>query len=130
MIRVKNSLLQGGKEPLRIAYRKKLSVSKATCLESVFKTVQIILWDTSVTKSSRKVFINVNLVRVLPLRTNLASFFNNKIKKKKKNSGRSMCKMFYIFSFYPVFYSQWTLNIFQLMMLHTELLHFELQAMR
>ena len=73
---IDNSLPQGGKEPLRIAYiKKKLSVSKATCPESI----QIILWETLVTKSSRKVFKNVNLVRVLPLITNLASFFNNKI---------------------------------------------------
>ena len=34
--------------------KKKLSVSKATCPQSVFKTVQIILWETPVTKSSKK----------------------------------------------------------------------------
>ena len=78
-ININNSLLQGGKEPLRIAYIKKFSVSKAICLESVLKAVQIILRETPVTKSSRKVFKNVNLVRVLPLITNLASFSNNKI---------------------------------------------------
>ena len=73
-----------------------MSVSKATCPESVFKTIQIILWETPVTKSSRKVFKNVNLVRVLPLITNLASFFNNKF---FLNSGRFVCKIFYVFSF-------------------------------
>ena len=57
---------------------KKISVSRATCPESVFKTAQIILWETPVIKSSREVFINVNPVRVLPLRTNLASFLINK----------------------------------------------------
>ena len=39
-----------------LLYKKKLSASKATCPESIFKTVQIILWETPVTKSSRKVF--------------------------------------------------------------------------
>ena len=56
-----------------------MSVSKATCPESVFETVQIILWETPVTKSSRRVFKNLNLVRVLLLISNWASFFNNKI---------------------------------------------------
>ena len=74
---------------------KKLSVSKATCPESVFKTVQIILWETPVTKYSQKVFINVNRVRVLPLRTNLASFFNNKIKRKKFRSVRVQNVLYY-----------------------------------
>ena len=76
-------------------YKKKLSVSKATCPESVFKAVQIILWETPVTNFSRKVFKNVNLVRVMPLITNLASFFNNKIF--LKNSGRFVCKNFFMF---------------------------------
>ena len=77
---------------------KKFSVSKATCPESVFKTVQIILWETPVIKSSREGFINVKLVRVLPLRTNLASFFNNKHFLKKIPVG-SCAKFFILFHF-------------------------------
>ena len=87
---------------IRIAYRKKFSVSKATCPESVFKTVQIILWETPVIKSSREVFINVKLVRVLPLRTNLASFFNNKHFLKKIPVG-SCAKSFILFYFIRFF---------------------------
>ena len=36
----------------------------------------------------------------MPLRTNLASFFNNK-HFLEKNCGRFVCKIFYIFSVYP-----------------------------
>ena len=92
--------------------KKKLSVSKATYPEWVFKTVQIILWETPVTKCSRKVFKNVNLVRVLALITNWASFFNNKIFLKFPVDSYANFLMF--FSFYSVFYSQWTLNIFSI----------------
>ena len=91
--------------------KKKLSVSKATCPESVFKTVQIILWETPVTKSSRKVSKNVNLVHVFPLITNLASFFNNQIFFKFQSV---RVQNFLCFFIYPVFYSQWTLNIFSI----------------
>ena len=39
---------------------KKLSVSKATCPESVFKTVQIILWEAPVIKT----FLNVIIILI------------------------------------------------------------------
>ena len=43
----------------------------------------------------------------------LLNFFNNKI---FLNCGRFVCKNVYVFRFicYPVFYSQWTLNIFSI----------------
>ena len=104
---------------------KKFSVSRATCPELVFKTVQIILWETPVIKSSREVFINVNLVRVLPLRTNLASFLINKHFLKKMPVG-SCAKSFILLHFIRFsIHSE-----LQFVMLHTGLLHFELQAMR
>ena len=53
---------------------------------------------TPVVKSSREGFINVKLVRVLPLRTNLASFFNNKHFLKKIPIG-SCTKSFKLFHF-------------------------------
>ena len=88
-----------------------MSVSKATCLESVLKTVQIILWETPVTKSSRKVFKNVTFVRVMPLITNLASFFNNKFFLKFRSVH---VQNFLCFFIYPVFYSQWTVKNFSI----------------
>ena len=57
---------------------------------------------------SRKVFKKVNLVRVFPLITNLASFFNNKFFFKFRSV---RLQKFLCFFIYPVFCSQWTLNI-------------------
>ena len=45
------------------------------------------------------------------INSKFVSFFNNK---NEKISGRFVCKSFCIFSFYPVFYSQWTLNVFSI----------------
>ena len=87
----------------RLLILKKFLVSKATCLVSVFKTVQIIPSETPVNKVFTTVFKNVNYVRVLPLITNLASFFNNKFSEKF----RLVCvRNFVCFFIYPAFYSQ------------------------
>ena len=75
---------------------KKLSVSKARCPESVFKTVQIILWETPVTRSSRKVFKKCKpCSRFEPIGhpSSITTFH-------KKISGRFVCKFccFFILS--------------------------------
>ena len=63
-----------------------------------FLRVQIILWEIPVTKSSRKVFKNLNLVRVLSLITNWASFFNTKILKNFRSLRMKFFLCFFILS--------------------------------
>ena len=99
-------------------------------LKMLFKTVQIILWETPVIKSSREVFINVKLVRVLPLWTNLAFFFNKKHFLKKKIPVGSCAKSFIFFHFIRFFIHSELQIISQFVMLYTGLLHFELQPIR
>ena len=114
---------------LDLKYRKKFSFREATCPESVFKNSS----DHSVTDAGNKVFTRsfhkCKTCSRFALRTSLASFFNNKHFLEKIPVG-SCAKSFIFFHFIRFFIHSELEIIFQFVMLHTGLLHFELQARR